>query len=133
MDGARLRRLRELKRKTQDEVAEETGIPQSTISGYERYEGGTKARVSKIYVKSLADYYGVTARYLMGETDNPEYDVNGENGERVRQQIVEIVDALPPSLHQSFVEHGRSLIRFAQEQERARGETGARTDGEPSS
>jgi len=136
MDGARLRRLRELKRKTQDEVAAETGIPQSTISGYERYQlddGRSRSRVSKVYVQSLADYYSVTARYLLGETDTPEYDVNGENGERARQQIGEILDALPPSLHHSLVEHGRSLMRFAQEQERARKQTAARTEAEPSS
>lgn len=125
MDGARLKALRG-KNRTQADVAKATGVPQQTISDYEKRKPGEgdSSRLASMYVKSLADYYGVTVRYIMGETDTPEYDTQGADGERVKQQLAEIVDALPPALHSGLVEHGRSLLRFAQEQERTQGGTG---------
>lgn len=133
MDGQRLRRLREDAGLTQVELAEATGLPQSTISMYEGYRPAEKpgrSRVSRIYVKSLADHFGVTVRYLMGETDTPEYDTNGDSGERTKTQLAEIVDALPVSLHPALVELGRGLLRLAQETERTHQGTDARVQPE---
>lgn len=131
MDGQRLRRLREDAGLTQVELATATGIPQRTISNYEHHLlGGKRPRVSRLYAKSLADHFGVTVRYLMGETDNPEDDGNEDSGKRTKTQLAEIVDALPVALHPALVELGRGLLRLAQETERTHQGTDARTQPE---
>lgn len=106
---------------TQEELADATGVPQRTISNYERMEPKSgKSRISKISVQSLADFFGVTARYLLGQTDNPEYDTRGTDGDRSRRQLVAIHDALPPELRHGLVESARSQLRYALEVERIR-------------
>jgi transcriptional regulator with XRE-family HTH domain len=61
----RLEDLRKEKGLKQSELAEKTGIPSSTLSDYEQ-EG---ALIPHTVVDQLADYYEVSADYLIGRTD----------------------------------------------------------------
>lgn len=65
--GERLRDLRKQNRKTLREVNEDTGINYANLSEIERNEHGCNAETLKI----LADYYGVTVDYILGNTDKP--------------------------------------------------------------
>lgn len=126
MHGERLRQLRKGElgngpSLTQEELAELTGVPQRTISAYEKARPGER-KPSRVYLRSLADHFGVTERYLLGETDNPEYDTRGGDGERSRRQLVTIHDALPPPLQHSLVELARGLLRLAAEREQTQDE-----------
>lgn len=65
VDGKRLRRLREELNLTPDEVAAATGISRQQIL---RYEANQTDMVTGTLVK-LADFYGVTADYLLNRAD----------------------------------------------------------------
>ena len=63
-------RLNELKSSNnflQKQIAEGAGVPLRT---YQRYENGEREPSASIIV-SLADFFNVSADYLLGRTDNP--------------------------------------------------------------
>jgi len=64
----RLKDLREDKDKTQKEIAEEVLHCQRTV--YRRYERAEHA-IPAWVVATLADYYGVSADYILELTDDP--------------------------------------------------------------
>ncbi len=63
----RLIDLRSQKRVSRREVAVTVGIVERT---YMRYENGERDPDAPV-LKKLADYYNVSADYLIGRTDNP--------------------------------------------------------------
>ena len=65
--GSRLRERRELKGKTQNEVADDLGISNVRLS---RYESDERKPDPELLAK-LADYYDTTVDYLVGRTDDP--------------------------------------------------------------
>lgn len=65
--GEKLRDLRDEKKITLSELADATEIPLSTL---QRMEGSGDTRVGYQDVAALAIYYGVSADYLFGITDN---------------------------------------------------------------
>lgn len=62
MLSERLKKLRKERGMYQKEVCEKIGIAQNTLSGY---ENGDRTPSPKI-IKKLAELYGVTTDYLMG-------------------------------------------------------------------
>lgn len=62
----RLRELREEKKRTQKEVADAIG---GTQSNYAKWENGKIQPAADMIVK-LADFFGVSADYLLGRTDD---------------------------------------------------------------
>jgi len=66
----KLRDLRDEKKLTLSELAEATGIPLSTL---QRTEGQEDVRVGYQDIATLAMFYGVSADYLFGLTDNRQY------------------------------------------------------------
>ena len=64
--AARLLALRKAKKLTQEEVAEETGIG---YRSYRRYEMGER-EPGVVVLAALADYYHVSADYLLGRTQD---------------------------------------------------------------
>ena len=70
----RIQSLRRDKGESQQEVADYLGVQRATYSGYER--GIIVPPYEKI--KKLADYYGVTVSYLMGETNFKTFDISNE-------------------------------------------------------
>ncbi|WP_426452023.1 helix-turn-helix domain-containing protein [Paenibacillus sp. S-38] len=65
--GLRLTSLRKQKKLTQEQVAEQTGIPRSTYSNYE--SGKREPDIETI--KMLAQFNNVSVNYLLGETEDP--------------------------------------------------------------
>lgn len=64
----RLNQLKVSNNVLQKEVAEGAGIPLRT---YRRYENGEREPSASILL-ALANFFGVSADYLLGRTDNPE-------------------------------------------------------------
>ncbi len=65
--GQRMRALRESARMSQKELGDELSVDKSTISGYET---GRIAPPLDI-IRKLSLYFGVSADYLLGNTENP--------------------------------------------------------------
>lgn len=63
--GKRIRELREEKGINQKQLAQEIGVAQSAVSQWESQTNEPKAS----YVKSLADYFDVSADYLLGREE----------------------------------------------------------------
>lgn len=63
----RLRDLREDHDKTQQDIADILGTSQTMYAGYERGANELPLR----HLLKLADYYGVSADYLLGRSNTP--------------------------------------------------------------
>jgi transcriptional regulator with XRE-family HTH domain len=63
----RIRDLREDHDKTQQQIAEVLGTSQTMYARYERGANELPVR----HLLTLCAYYGVSADYLLGRTDNP--------------------------------------------------------------
>jgi transcriptional regulator with XRE-family HTH domain len=63
----RLRDLREDHDKTQQQIAEVLGTSQTMYARYERGANELPIR----HLLALCSYYGVSADYILGRTDNP--------------------------------------------------------------
>ena len=63
----RLNELKNSRKLLQKDVAEGTGVPLRT---YQRYENGEREPSASIIIM-LADFFNVSADYLLGRTDNP--------------------------------------------------------------
>ena len=67
MQNFRLKELRCKRNITQIKLAFDLGISQTALS---RYETGER-QADYAMLKKLADYFGVSIDYLLGETENP--------------------------------------------------------------
>lgn len=67
MKYRRLRDLREDKDLNQTQVAKYLGMSQT---GYSKYETGENDVPTEILIK-LADFYGTSIDYILGQTNNP--------------------------------------------------------------
>ena len=65
---SRIVEIRQSKKLLQKDVAEAIGI---TVRQYQRYEKSKSQPTLPIIIK-LADYFGVSADYLLGRSDNPQ-------------------------------------------------------------
>lgn len=77
MIGQRLKELRDAKRLSQSDLAEITGIPQSTLSHYER---GVEISASNLI--KLAHALGCTSDYILGIEDETQ-PIDVSNRERL--------------------------------------------------
>lgn len=105
-----LRELRSSVGKTQDQVAEACSISKVALARYE-----TGARTPRIDIASrLADYYGVSVDYLLGNDNDPKSvqsvpdPAPVSEGEQIRQQILRELEGLPDSAF----EQAMSYIQF---------------------
>ena len=65
--GKRIRDLREDHDKTQQQIADVLGTSQTMYARYERGANELPIR----HLLTLCSYYGVSADYILGRTDNP--------------------------------------------------------------
>ena len=65
----RLTELKNSRKLMQKQVAEGAGVPLRT---YQRYENGEREPSASILL-ALADFFNVSADYLLGRTDNPTF------------------------------------------------------------
>jgi len=100
--GNRLKRAREKKRMTQQEVADKLGVSNGAISGYERNYRDPDTEM----LKKLATLYEVSVDYLTGNVikeSSATYEIDKE--QKLREDVknfVEILVELP--------EHKRKLV-----------------------
>ena len=74
----RLGELRTEHKLSQKEVAEAIGLKQGVYSRYERGE----QTISVECLKTLSEFYDVSADYIVGRTDNPQRIVKENGGAR---------------------------------------------------
>src|SRR5690606_33252564 len=75
--GERLRRLRQERDRSQEQVARDLNLSFSIISAYERNE--RQPPVDKLQM--LAKYYDTTVAYLLGESDDPSPTPQPDSGD----------------------------------------------------
>lgn len=74
MRGDRLKQLRENAELSQEELADELGISEPQIWRYEKGESSPRADI----LTRLATFFGVSADYILGISDNPVVSLSGE-------------------------------------------------------
>ena len=84
----KLRDLREEKKLTLSELADETGIPLSTL---QRTEGQDDVRVGYQDITELAKFHNVSTDYLFGVTDNLQHRNIGVDKLRLSDSAVEVL------------------------------------------
>jgi len=87
--GLRLKKLREEKGLSQEEVASRLNFKKSTISGYER----NVTTPSLEALKSMAIFYNVSTDYLLGLTDRAYIYLDGFS-EDDKQSVAQIVEQI---------------------------------------
>ncbi|MFC7443283.1 helix-turn-helix domain-containing protein [Laceyella putida] len=80
----RLKALRREKRITQQQIADRFGVTKSTVSRWEK--GSFEPDTEKL--KEIADYFGVTVDYLLGN------DENQENKDKKNADLVDLLEEI---------------------------------------
>ncbi|HFL1240611.1 helix-turn-helix domain-containing protein [Listeria monocytogenes] len=94
MFGERLRSLRENKNLTQQKVADDLNIKRENLSNYER----NKREPDYEMLKKLAEYYGVSRSYILGETDKKHYwELNDKDERSIQKDLQKMIDDLSNS------------------------------------
>jgi transcriptional regulator with XRE-family HTH domain len=96
--GERLKKLRNERKITQEELGKKVNVTKVSISGYENGNRNPDTET----LQKLADFFEVSTDYLLGRTDNPQGSINihydGGNGlelededeeEYMRKQLAE--------------------------------------------
>ena len=81
----RLKKLRNTKDKTQQDIANMLGVSRATVAGYETKD--MQPDYEKL--QKLADYFKVSTDYLLGQTNDPRPidQVNEENKARISKAL----------------------------------------------
>lgn len=87
MLSKRIKQLRESHGETQQKMAENLGVSQQTIAGWEKGQRNPSLET----LSTLADYFGVSVDYLLGRTDIPniyihDIEVDGKHGRMASTQ-----------------------------------------------
>ena len=82
--GSRLKALRKSLGLSQSDFADELNIARSSVS---EYESGKKIP-SALVIAKIAQYFGVSADYLLGLTDNPT-PCNNELPQHIKKELEE--------------------------------------------
>ncbi|WP_342404249.1 helix-turn-helix transcriptional regulator [Brevibacillus sp. FSL K6-2834] len=110
----RLKDLRAKKGITQEVLALDLGIPESTVRRYESSDENTPRRER---LEKIADYFGVSVDYLLGRTDDPS---PSEKYDRPRTEIENLffyeLDKLSEEDKKKALEHVRYLRYLAEQQ-----------------
>lgn len=107
-------RLIELRgERSQRDIEAETGISQSTISGY---ESGTAKRPDVAKLRVLANFYGVPLDEIY-TARAPERPV--PRGDEALQELILAWSELPPDQRAELLELARALVRIAQRRREA--------------
>ena len=96
--GQILKELRLNKRLSQQNIAD---VLKVSARAYQKYEYGT-AEPNFDTLSKLADFYGVTADYLLGREPKKEQPIDYEEVKRKTNEIIERIENLPPE-HQAFM------------------------------
>lgn len=86
-------------------VSKATGIAQSTLSGWK----ATNRLPQRRTLKKIADYFGVSVEYLMGESDERSPETKKEPAVRADSELVKIDRLLNEPGHREWVRYGKYL------------------------
>lgn len=88
--GERLKKLRNERKITQEELGKKVNVTKVSISGYENGNRNPDTET----LQKLADFFEVSTDYLLGRTDNPQGSINihydGGNGLELEDEDEEI-------------------------------------------
>lgn len=110
MLSKRIKQLRESHGETQQKMAENLGVSQQTIAGWEKGQRNPSLET----LSTLADYFGVSVDYLLGRTDIPniyihDIEVDGKHGRIASTQ---------KDLSQEYQEQVRAKVQNAIKEDR---------------
>ena len=103
LPGKRLRALRKARKLTQPQIAEATGVPQSTLSGIER--GETKDPISSVLLK-LAAFYEVEPHWIV-TGEGPKHTVASKDD--AETELLLYFRALSPEGQRYILSRARDL------------------------
>lgn len=64
--GSRIKKLREERRMTQEELGKILGVQKSAVA---KYENGKVSNMKRSSIKKLADFFGVSSAYILGYSE----------------------------------------------------------------
>ena len=96
--GQILRNLRTAKGFNQSRLAELLGV---SLTAYQKYEHGT-AEPTFDNLSKIADFYGVTADYLLGREPKEESVIDYEKVKEETDALIKKIESLPPE-YQAFM------------------------------
>ena len=110
MLSKRIKQLRESHGETQQKMAENLGVSQQTIAGWEKGQRNPSLET----LSTLSDYFGVSVDYLLGRTDIPniyihDIEVDGKHGRIASTQ---------KDLSQEYQEQVRAKVQNAIKEDR---------------
>ncbi len=108
MLGTRLKAVRNRKGMSQGQVAEYTGVAQSTLSDLERGEIAPKTIGALI---NLAEYFGCSVDYLLG-TSNDFSPAANRSASEAALDAINLIDSLPPEKRTATVAVLRAMIEL---------------------
>lgn len=105
--GERLRKEREAKGLIQDQVADFLNVKRQTYSAYERGISIPDA----LTLKKLTEYFGVSADYLLGKSDDPDSGTSYETPLILKSQqaLLDIMEGLSDEKKERLLELAEML------------------------
>ena len=105
--GERLRKEREAKGLIQDQVADFLNVKRQTYSAYERCISIPDA----LTLKKLTEYFGVSADYLLGKSDDPDSGTSYETPLILKSQqaLLDIMEGLSDEKKERLLELAEML------------------------
>lgn len=104
----RLQELIKKSNKSMNQIERELGYPRNTISSYKRQNPSTKR------LDELAEYFNVSADYLLGRENIPNSDYSDEENELIAAFRMERED-MTPDEQVKFNEAVKDLMKYAKE------------------
>ena len=101
-----LKRLRELKGKSQQEFAADIGVAQSAVGNW---ESGTREPGSLELLEKIADYFGVSTDFLLGRTDQQEKPIP-EDGDGRKREFIHLYEQLPDEEKSLIIRQIKGLL-----------------------
>lgn len=111
MIGDTLKKLREIKGISRQEVSDKIGITKRTLESYEY--GNREPNIEVI--NKFADFYGVTTDYLLGRAETKPDPVEMLTRIEDEQKLVKAYFSLPPQLRANFLQSLSDALREQEE------------------
>lgn len=107
MLGKRLRHLREKRKLSQLELAKKLDMPNQNLSNYERgFRQPDYETLNKI-----ADFFDVTADYLLGRSDDPQLTEKEEKEvDKETKELLNLLDNLPEEERKKYIEKFKAYV-----------------------
>lgn len=102
---------------TRYQVSKATGVPQSSLSDWSK--GKSKPKYENM--KRIADYFGVSVDYLLGNEEKPAAPKDSELDELVKDELVGFYGDVKKELTPGDIEDIKTLMKIRAELNRQKG------------